>query len=203
MATTVKSRPTASVNNKRLTRGIHHVVFNTDDLKKTIDFYTDVLGMQLLHGFKVPPGSSKTSATRGNPPYEDYRHYYFDMGNDSVLAFFELPKEAPKVDRNALGAMQHISFVVETDAEYQQLIERLHKHGVEIIYGPIRMKSGPGVSMYFYDPNGIRLEASCIEDGSASVVKDATLTKSKMREELATVHDDPAWLDKVLAGLPD
>lgn len=202
MATQVQDRPTTDTTPKPLMRGIHHLVFNTDDMKKTIDFYSGVLGMQLAHGFQVAPGGSKTAATRGNPPYECIRHYFFDMGNDSVLAFFELPKDAPKGDRNSLGSMQHVSFVVETDAQYQELMDRLRANGVDF-YGPIKMTSGPGYSIYFYDPNNVRLEASCIEIGSPSVIKNVTMTKSEMRKELTTLHNDPAWLDKVTAGLPD
>jgi len=44
------------------------------------------------------------------------RHYFFDMGNDSLLAFFEIPKgKEPAGDRNAIGAMQHCTFVVAAE----------------------------------------------------------------------------------------
>ena len=69
-------------------RGVHHLALCTDDMKATIDFYIDVLGMPLVHAMKVPPGLGTGSGNRGNPPYERVRHYFFDMGNDSLLAFF-------------------------------------------------------------------------------------------------------------------
>ena len=71
-------------------RGVHHLALCTDDMKATIDFYGDVLGMPLVHAMKVPPGLGTGSGNRGNPPYEQVRHYFFDMGNDSLLAFFEI-----------------------------------------------------------------------------------------------------------------
>jgi catechol 2,3-dioxygenase-like lactoylglutathione lyase family enzyme len=37
-------------------RGVHHLALCTDDMKATIDFYVDVLGMPLVHAMKVPPG---------------------------------------------------------------------------------------------------------------------------------------------------
>src|ERR1700751_3120940 len=74
-----------------LTRGVHHLALNTEDMKKTIEFYVDVLGMPLIHAMKVPPGLGKGQGNRGNPPYEEIRHYFFDMGNDSVIGFFEIP----------------------------------------------------------------------------------------------------------------
>jgi catechol 2,3-dioxygenase-like lactoylglutathione lyase family enzyme len=188
---------------KPLTRGVHHLVFNTDDMKKTIDFYCDVLGMHLVHALKTEPGITSASKERGNPPYENIRHYFFDMGNDSVLAFFEMPKNSnPKADRDAVGGMQHTSFVVSKDSEYQELMRRLRANGVDF-YGPIPMGSGPGFSIYFFDPNGIRLEVSCIEVGTPSVIDNVTQTKRQILDELKTLHDDPNWLAKVTVGLPD
>jgi catechol 2,3-dioxygenase-like lactoylglutathione lyase family enzyme len=86
-------------------RGVHHLALCTDDMKATIDFYVDVLGMPLVHAMKVPPGLGTGPANRSNPPYEEVRHYFFDMGNDSLLAFFEIPKgKEPAGNRNAIGA---------------------------------------------------------------------------------------------------
>ena len=72
-------------------RGIHHLALTTDDMKVTTDFYANVLGMPLVHAMKVPEGVG-TKDNRGNPPYECIRHYFFDMGNDSLCAFFEIPR---------------------------------------------------------------------------------------------------------------
>ena len=65
------------------TRGVHHLALCTDDMKATIDFYGEVLGMPLVHAMKVPPGLGTGPGNRGNPPYEQVRHYFFDMGNGS------------------------------------------------------------------------------------------------------------------------
>src|SRR5262245_3747184 len=89
--------------NKPITRGVHHLVFCTDDTQKTVDFYVDVLGAPLIHARKVPAGLGTGPNNRGKPPYEECRHYFFDMGNDSILAFFEIPKGAePPHTRNAV-----------------------------------------------------------------------------------------------------
>src|SRR3970040_1484340 len=69
-----------------LTRGIDHLAFVTDDLPATMDFYTRVLGMQLVHVRRVP-----FERDRGQPPYDNLRHYFFNMGNDTLLAFFYDP----------------------------------------------------------------------------------------------------------------
>ena len=54
--------------------GVHHLALNTDDMKMTVDFYVDVLGMRLVHAMKVPPGIGTGPGNRGNPPFEEIRH---------------------------------------------------------------------------------------------------------------------------------
>jgi len=66
--------------------GVHHLALNTDDMKMTVDFYVGVLGMRLVHAMKVPPGLGSGPGNRGNPPFEEIRHYFFDMGRDGLLA---------------------------------------------------------------------------------------------------------------------
>ena len=58
-------------------RGVHHLALCTDNMKATIDFYVEVLGMPLVHAMKVPPGLGTGPSNRGNPPYERVRHYFF------------------------------------------------------------------------------------------------------------------------------
>lgn len=202
----VKQSPQSDSANssKMFLRGVHHLVLNTDDMKESIDFYTEIFGVRLLHGIKVEPGLGTGPKNRGNPPFENIRHYFFDMGNDSILAFFEIPKGAkPAADRNAIGAMQHVSLCIKTEPEYKALMARLTAKGISY-YGPRKMGSGPGYSIYFYDPHGVRLEVSCdTTKDEPSIVKDATSTKSKMLKELRTLCDDEAWLERVTAHLPD
>ncbi len=185
------------------TLGVHHLALNTDDMKMTIDFYVDVIGMKLVHALKVPPGVGVGPGNRGNPPFENLRHYFFDMGNDSLLAFFEMPKGAKQQgDRDALAAMQHVSFTM-LPAPFEALQARLAEQDIDII-GPIEVL--PGVfSVYFFDPNGIRLEASCQPaDGEApNVVAGSTQTKTAARAELATLTDDAAWIENRIADLPN
>ena len=189
--------------NALATRGIHHLALNTEDMKMTIDYYVDVLGMKLVHAMKIPPGLGSGPNNRGNPPYENLRHYFFDMGNDSLLAFFEMPKGEKKVgDRDAIAAMQHVSFSMLPDA-FEALQLRLKERDIDTI-GPLEVL--PGVfSVYFFDPNGIRLEASCQPaDGKMPrIATAATQTKSQARAELTTLTDDDDWINKRVAALPD
>ncbi len=181
-------------------RGVHHLALTTEDMKMTTEFYVDVLGMKLVHAMKVPDGVG-TVNNRGNPPWERLRHYFFDMGGDSLWAFFEIPKgERRQTDRDAIGGMQHVAFAV-AEEEFEPLQKRLEAHGVEID-GPVEIL--PDLfSFYFYDPNGIRLEACCkLSDGSdQQVVESVIQTKDVAKEELRTMTDDEEWLNRMTAGL--
>jgi catechol 2,3-dioxygenase-like lactoylglutathione lyase family enzyme len=185
-------------------RGVHHLALCTDDMKATTDFYADVVGMPLVHVMKVPPGLGVGPGNRGNPPYEEIRHYFFDMGNDSLLAFFEIPKGAqPAANRNAIGAMQHCAFVV-SPRRFCEIEDRLKMHGIDYL-GPIPQMPGL-VGIYFYDPNGIRLEFACqpADGENPDVMGCVTMTRDEARTELASLEGaTPAWIEKRLAALPD
>jgi catechol 2,3-dioxygenase-like lactoylglutathione lyase family enzyme len=186
---------------KPLSRGVHHLALNTEDMKMTLDFYTRVLSMPLVHALKVPPGLGTGPGNRGNPPFENLRHYFMDAGGDTLVAFFEMPKgKKPKGDRDAIGGMQHVSFTV-TEERFNQVLGKLKDAKVDYL-GPINV----GVetySIYFYDPNGIRLEFSHQKESDPQVVKRWTQTKAEALEELRTLSQDAAWLESMVAHLPD
>jgi catechol 2,3-dioxygenase-like lactoylglutathione lyase family enzyme len=185
------------------TRGVHHLALTTEDMKSTTEFYTEVLGMPLVHAMRVPPGLGTGPENRGNPPYEELRHYFFDMGNDSLLAFFEIPRGAEQpANRNAIGGMQHVAFVA-TVKRFREIKNQLEINGVEHTE-PIPQLPGL-IGIYFYDPNGIRMEMACQPDDGEfpDVMTCNTQTKAQARAELETLDVDPAWVDRMLAPLPD
>jgi catechol 2,3-dioxygenase-like lactoylglutathione lyase family enzyme len=194
----------ASADSKISYYGVHHLALNTDDMKMTVDFYVDVLGMRLVHAMKVPPGIGTGPGNRGNPPFEEIRHYFFDMGRDALLAFFEMPKGAkPKGDRNALGNMQHVSFAVSPQGQARI---RARLEASKIAYdGPLEIL--PGIfSIYVMDPNDIRLEFSCQPsngEGEPLIVQLVTQTKGEALQELRSLSSDQKWLAKSVAGLAD
>jgi catechol 2,3-dioxygenase-like lactoylglutathione lyase family enzyme len=173
---------------KLATRGVHHLALNTDDMRATVDFYTKVVGMPLVHAMKVPPGLGTGPGNRGNPPYEEIRHYFFDMGNDSLLAFFEIPRGAePKAKRDAIGGMQHVAFAI-TPRSFSALRKRLRQADVAVD-GPIDVLPGL-ISIYFFDPNGIRLEACCQPKAKEKqrVIRSVAQKRADARRELATIE---------------
>lgn len=178
-------------------RGVHHLTLNTDDMERTVEFYTCVLGMPLIHAMRVPRGLGMGPGNRGNPPFENIRHYFFDMGNDSTLAFFELPPGAtPQADRNAVAAMQHVAFATDP-AGAANLLARLERGGIE---NSGVIETMPGLqSVYFYDPNGIRLEFAWQPVTVAAeicVIESVPQTRHEARAELETLNADPAWLER-------
>jgi catechol 2,3-dioxygenase-like lactoylglutathione lyase family enzyme len=182
--------------------GVHHLALNTDDMKMTVDFYVGVLGMRLVHAMKVPPGLGTGPGNRGNPPFEEIRHYFFDMGRDGLLAFFEMPKGAKeRGDRNALGAMQHVSFAVSPESQ-KRICERLKANKIPFD-GPMEIL--PGIfSIYLFDPNDIRLEFSC-QPGNGErepeIVPQVAQTKEEALRELRSLTQDKGWLDFATHGL--
>jgi catechol 2,3-dioxygenase-like lactoylglutathione lyase family enzyme len=113
------------------------------------------------------------------------------MGNDSILAFFEIPKGAKKrADRNDVAGLQHLAMAASAEAA-AQIMERLHAHGVAC-NGPV--ESIPGLqSLYFEDPNGIRLELAWRPvdvDGRVAVIESVAQSEESMRRELSTLGRD-------------
>lgn len=189
---------------KPLLRGIHHLALNTDDLRATLDFYVRILGMPLVHGLITGPGAAQRAKSRGNPPFDRIPHYFVDMGGDSLLAFFEFPKgKTARADRNTVAAMQHVAFVCGPK-RFVEMQERLRRNDVPIVFGPQVVIPPAITSIYFFDPNGIRLEITADMSGDEEelqVARSCAMDREAMREELARVSDDRQWIESMLENL--
>ena len=177
------------------TRGIDHLAIVSDDMPTALDFYTRVMGFQLVHARRVP-----FEADRWQPPYDNLRHYFFDMGNDSLFAVFEYPKGLARQVRDHVGGMQHVAFHVPPD-KFDAMIERVKGCGVHVI-GPVPL-GGRFWSAYFLDPFGIRLEFATDRSGSGrGVIESVRQTEAEARAELETLFSDPNEVDKWLRHMP-
>ena len=131
---------------------IHHVAYRCKDAKATVDWYADILGMAFTTAF-----SEDHVPSTGE--YDPYMHVFLDCGGGNVIAFFELPNQPDMgKDPNTPDWVQHIAFeVADLDA---LLAAKLHieGRGVDVI-GPTC--HGIFQSIYFFDPNGHRLELAC------------------------------------------
>jgi len=127
--------------------GINHLAMATGDMDKTIRFWRDLLGMRLVAGLGKP----------------GYRHYFFEISETDLMAFFEWPHVAPVKEKDhgmpvrGPFIFDHVSFGVETEEDLWELHDKLTAAGFwvsEVIdHGFIH-------SIYAFDPNGIPVEFS-------------------------------------------
>lgn len=157
METTKTDRkPPSAVAGSALERGLtprmlNHAAWVTHDVAATADFYTRILGMEIAHTIL----DDAVPSTGDDFPYF---HIFFRMQDGSTLAFFDcadLPLPS-KSSHPAYDVFNHIALQVEDTAELQRWRDWLLESGVEVL-GPIDHK-GIIESIYFHDPNGIRLE---------------------------------------------
>ncbi len=155
-------------------QGVHHLALVSRDMERTVDFYTNILGMELVKGFDLAGGQGQ--------------HFFFDMGGGNLLAFFwfrdapdaapgiasakDLVLEGPSIS-SAHGSMNHVAFIAPVD-EIEAYRENLIAKGVHCtdMVNHADIETKPGVdrttekidettwvrSFYFFDPDGIMLE---------------------------------------------
>jgi catechol 2,3-dioxygenase-like lactoylglutathione lyase family enzyme len=176
-------------------RGIDHLAFVADDMPVAMDFYTRVMGFRLVHVRRVP-----YEEDRWQPPYDNLRHYFFDMGNDSLFAVFEYPKGLPRQVRDHVGGMQHVAFHVPPP-RFDAMVDHVKSCGVKVI-GPVPL-GGRFWSAYFLDPFGTRLELATDRGGASAGVVDSVLqNEEEARAELETLFADAAEVEKWLRHMP-
>jgi len=152
---------------------IHHVAYRCNDAKETVEFYQNHLDMD----FMLAIAEDEVPST-GEP--DPYMHLFLDAGNGNVLAFFELPNQKDMDrDRNTPDWVQHIAFEVEDMDALLAAKDRLTAAGIDVL-GPTEHTIFK--SIYFFDPNGHRLELA------------ANTAKPGMLEELKRVA--PAMLEE-------
>ncbi|MEZ5500026.1 MAG: VOC family protein [Steroidobacteraceae bacterium] len=160
---------------------IHHVAYRCSDAKRTVEFYRDLLGMDFTMAFS----EDYVPSTKA---YDPYMHVFLDAGMGNVLAFFELPQQPPMGrDENTPPWVQHIAFEVDTLAEQQAIKERAEKHGLEIV-GPT--DHGLFRSIYFFDPDGHRLEVA-VNTGTAEMLRKAKEVAPAMLDEWSRTKKAP------------
>ncbi|MGY1634548.1 VOC family protein [Geodermatophilus sp. SYSU D01186] len=118
-------------------RGLHHTALISSDVERTVRFYQDVLGFPLTELIE-------------NRDYPGSSHFFFDIGNGNLIAFFDFPGLDVGPYAEVLGGLHHMAISVEP-ARWEELVQRLTDAGVEHVVHS-------GVSVYFRDPDGARIE---------------------------------------------
>ena len=129
---------------------LSHLAYVTHDAAATVDFYTRVMRMPLIEAVM----HERIPSTGDHYPYV---HFFFRMQDGSTIAFFEaigLPERA-EPSHPAYDTFDHLALEVPTPAEVDEWRDRLLGMGVEVL-GPVDHTII--YSIYFHDPNGIRLE---------------------------------------------
>lgn len=132
--------------------GVNHLAMATGDMDNTIRFWRDLLGMRLVAGLGQP----------------GYRHYFFEISESDLIAFFEWSGVKPVVKKDhgrpvsGPFIFDHVSFGVETEGDLWRLKDTLEAAGFPVSdvidHGFIH-------SIYAHDPNGIPVEFSHNVDG--------------------------------------
>jgi len=128
---------------------IHHAAYRCKDAKETVEWYAKNLNMD----FVLAIAEDLVPSTKAPDPY---MHIFLDAGGGNVLAFFELPN-SPEMgrDENTPAWVQHIAFEVESMETLLAAKVKLEANGVDVL-GPTNHTIFK--SIYFFDPNGHRLE---------------------------------------------
>ena len=174
---------------------IHHVAYRCKDAKTTVGWYVKHLNMD----FVLAIAEDQVPSTKAPDPY---MHLFLDAGNGNVLAFFELPN-APAMgrDTNTPDWVQHIAFKVDSVQTLEDTKVRLEAAGIEVI-GPTDHTIFK--SIYFFDPNGHRLELAA-DVGTPQMYKDLDDVKWDMLAEWDKTKRAPkhaAWMhDKEFKAL--
>ena len=167
---------------------IHHVAYRCRDAKETVEWYKKMLNMDFTLAF----AEDHVPSTHEPDPY---MHIFLDAGNGNVLAFFELPTQ-PEMGRdpNTPEWVQHLAFKVKDRDELIAYKNHLEENGIEVL----------GItdhslfhSIYFFDPNGHRLELACPDPVVEEKAKRASKVRWEMLEEWTKTKRAPrhaSWL---------
>jgi catechol 2,3-dioxygenase-like lactoylglutathione lyase family enzyme len=135
---------------------MHHIAYVTHDSAATVDFYSKVLGLPFCSTVmddRVP--------STGEP--FPYLHIFFRMPDGSTIAFFECPgiPDAPPSSHPAYDTFNHLALQASSKEDVDRWKDWLVQHGVDVV-GPTDHKII--YSIYFHDPNGLRLEITTTVD---------------------------------------
>ena len=170
-----------------LIQKVHHVAYRCIDAKQTVEWYEKHLDMT----FVLAIAEDRVPSTQAPDPY---MHVFLDAGQGNILAFFELPTQAPMGrDTNTPAWVQHLALKVESVDVLLTAKARLEAAGIEVL-GPTDHTIFK--SIYFFDPNGHRLELAC-NIGTSEQLAELARLAPVMLEEWSRTRRAPrqaAWL---------
>ena len=167
---------------------LRHYAYKARDAEEPRHFYEDILGLPLYHIIQ-------SDYVPSTGEYCPYTHFFFRLQDGSFIAFFDLGDDVkPLPSPNTPLWVNHISFRVNTVQDLENTKTRLQAHGIEVL----------GVtdhhifkSIYFFDPNGIRLELTAQLADAAQMHKDSTVAHQRLSDWTARKEQ---WRKERAAG---
>jgi glyoxylase I family protein len=152
---------------------LHHYAYRARDAEETRHFYEDILGLPLYHIIQ----SDHVPSTG---EYCPYTHFFFRLQDGSFIAFFDLgDDQAAEPSPNTPKWVNHISFRVDSIQALKDMKARLEAHGIEVL----------GItdhhifdSIYFFDPNGIRLELTAQRADEFQMLEESKTAHARLAE---------------------
>ena len=152
---------------------LHHYAYRARDAEETRHFYEDILGLPLYHIIQ----SDRVPSTG---EYCPYTHFFFRLQDGSFIAFFDLgDDEAALPSPNTPAWVNHISFRVDSRQALADMKTRLEANGIEVL----------GItdhhifhSIYFFDPNGVRLELTAQLADEFQMLQESTTAHARLGE---------------------
>ena len=168
-----------------IVRKLHHVAYRCKDAQETVKFYTQVLGMKFSHAIR-------NDNVPSTGEFYPHLHIFFEMDDGSSIAFFETPNEAPMgFDLNTPQWVQHLALEIDSKQVQQDYLKRFDELGIDYI-GPT--DHGFVQSIYFFDPNGHRLELTYRSDQPGELERAETDAPELLQKWLA---DRKRWSEDV------
>jgi lactoylglutathione lyase len=170
-----------------LVQKVHHVAYRCIDAKETVEWYQKHLDMK----FVLAIAEDEVPSTKAVDPY---MHIFLDAGAGNILAFFELPSQPPMDrDRNTPAWVQHLALEVDSVETLIATKAKLEAAGIEVV-GPTNHTIFK--SIYFFDPNGHRLELAA-NTGTPDMMRKLDEVKWDMINEWSQTKRAPkhaAWM---------
>src|SRR5690606_3407848 len=151
--------------------GLYHFSFTCRDGEETRKFYEDLLGLPLVNCMTA----EKVPSTGEEKPYA---HFFFEMADGSYMAFFDLGENAmPEPSPNTPAWVMHFAMEMDSVDEVLAMRARLNAAGVQttdiIDHEFIN-------SIYFFDPNGLRLEVTARTEEPGYLEKAASEARANL-----------------------
>jgi catechol 2,3-dioxygenase-like lactoylglutathione lyase family enzyme len=150
---------------------LNHVAYPTWDSAATYRFYTEVLRCPFVAAIQLDEVPSNGAAT-------PFLHTFYALSNGGCVAFFEVDGLTPAADDGVPSWIRHLALDVESVESLTQWRQHFLDHGVEPV--GIVDHDGTWISLYVFDPNGVRIELT---------VQTRPLTESDRTEGLAALSD--------------